>query len=162
MKDWCQLMEHGSEEGRCIVRLEIEARLRRLTLDLAALKSEQQAPTKPLPHSLGRLGHFERITTLLAMHFREPLSIEDVAQAVGMKPTSAMRLFHEFSEMTIHECMMQHRVTHAKRLLVTTDAKVEEIAAESGFGSKARFYACFVKLVGQSPVAFRRSMQESG
>ena len=161
MKNWCQLMEHGLEEGRSIVRLEIEARLRRLALDLAAKKTEQQPPAKPLPHSLGRLGQFERITSLLAMHFREPLSIEDIAQAVGMNPTSAMRLFREFSEMTIHECLLQHRVTHAKRLLVTTDAKVVDIAAESGFGSKARFYAHFVKLVGQSPIAYRRSMWES-
>ncbi len=160
MKDWCQLMQQGTEESRCLVRLEIEARLRRLALDLATRQSEPVP--KPLPHSLGQIGQFERITTLLAMHFREPLTIEDIAQAVQMTPTSAMRLFRKFSEMTIHDCLVQHRVSHAKRLLVTTDAKVEDVAAESGFGSKARFYASFVKLVGQSPVAFRRLMQELG
>ena len=79
-----------------------------------------------------------------------------------MAPAYAMRVFRKFSGMTLHEFLMHHRVSHAQRLLATTDETIDHIAAESGFGSPARFYACFRKLVGQSPSAYRRSFAENG
>jgi AraC family transcriptional regulator, melibiose operon regulatory protein len=110
----------------------------------------------------GSLGRFERMATLVATHYREPLTINDIAEAVRMAPASAMRVFRKFSGMTLHEFLMHHRVSHAQRLLATTDGTIDHIAAESGFGSPARFYACFGKLVGQSPSAYRRSFAENG
>jgi transcriptional regulator GlxA family with amidase domain len=39
-------------------------------------------------------------------------------------------------------------VSNAQRLLATTDAAIDDIAAQSGFGSTARFYASFQKVAG--------------
>ena len=94
---------------------------------------------------------------LIARHFHEPLLIRDIAEAVQMKPPAAMRLFRQFSGITIHECLMQHRVSDAQRLLVTTEANIEDVAAQSGFGSTARFYAWFQRVAGQPPAAYRRT-----
>jgi AraC family transcriptional regulator, melibiose operon regulatory protein len=160
VKNWAHLLEDDSKELRSVVLLEAEARLRRLAVDLAR--------RKPLPpedetcsQSRGALGRFERMATLVATNYSKPLTIDDIAESVRVAPTYAMRLFRKFSGMTLHEFLMHHRVSHAQRLLATTDAKIEKIAADSGFGSPARFYASFRKLVGQSPAAYRRSFEKN-
>ena len=161
LKNWVRLLENNSKELRSVVLLEVEARLRRLAFDLTR---REQLPPDPgaLPHSRGTLGRFERMATLVATHYREPLTIDDIAQSVRMAPACAMRVFRKFSGMTLHEFLIHHRVSHAQRLLTTTDGTIDHICAESGFGSPARFYACFRKLVGQSPSAYRRSFAENG
>jgi AraC family transcriptional regulator, melibiose operon regulatory protein len=161
VKNWARLLEDGSKELRLAVLLEAEARLRRLAVDLAQRK-QSPLDTTPLPHSRGALGRFERMATLVATHYIEPLTIDDIAKAVRMAPAYAMRVFRKFSGMTLHQFLMHHRVSHAQRLLATTDETIDNIAAKSGFGSPARFYACFRKLVGQSPSAYRRSFTENG
>jgi transcriptional regulator GlxA family with amidase domain len=60
--------------------------------------------------------------------------------------------------MTIHDFLLQQRVSNAQRLLSTTDMKIDAVAAESGFGSTARFYASFQKVVDKSPAAYRRAV----
>jgi AraC family transcriptional regulator, melibiose operon regulatory protein len=127
---------------------------------LARRKSTQRE-SPAVPYSSGTLGRFERMVTLVTKHYREPLMIDDIAQAVHMAPAYAMRVFRRFSGMTVHEFLVQHRVSHAQRLLATTDATIERIAADSGFGSPARFYAYFRKHVGQSPAAYRRTFDEN-
>jgi transcriptional regulator GlxA family with amidase domain len=50
------------------------------------------------------------------------------------------------------------RVSHAQRLLITTNQKITDIALESGFGSVAPFYAAFEKFGGgKTPTAFRQA-----
>jgi transcriptional regulator GlxA family with amidase domain len=159
IKNWIQLIEQGSAEAHRIVLLEAEARLRRLALDLATRDSGKRPRPTPPAGFRGSIGRFEQMATLVVKHFHEPLSVEDIAEAVRMKPPAAMRLFRKFSGMTLHEYVLRLRVSHAQRLLATTDAKILAVAEQSGFGSPARFYACFRRLVGQSPAAYRRSFQ---
>ncbi len=54
-----------------------------------------------------------------------------------------------------------HRIAHAQRLLATTDAKVIDVANESGFPSLSRFYAAFRSVCGQTPNAFRQQVWAS-
>jgi AraC family transcriptional regulator, melibiose operon regulatory protein len=157
LRNWVRLLAQDSDERRRIVLLEAEARLRRLAADLAVRESSQPAAAEP-PHSRGALGRFEKMATLIARHFHEPLLIQDIAEAVHLTPDSAMRLFRRLSGITLHECLLQHRVSNAQRLLATTDVKIDDVAAQSGFGSAARFYASFQKVVGQSPAAYRRAI----
>lgn len=162
VKSWVALMQQESEECHRIVLLEVEARLRRLAMDVLAREGGRKPAPEPVVPSRGSLGRFEKMATLIAKHCREPLSIEDIAEAVHMKPPAAMRLFRKFSGMTLHECLTQHRVSYSQRLLATTDAKIDDIAARSGFGSPARFYASFRELTGRSPAAYRRLLKQGG
>ena len=158
LKNWVRLLGQDTEESRRIVLLEAEARLRRLAMDLTARESLQQPAVEPPPHSRGALGRFEKMATLIARHFHEPLLVQDIAEAVHLAPDSAMRLFRKFSGITLHEYLLQHRVSNAQRLLSTTDTKIDVVAYQSGFGSAARFYAAFQKVVGKSPAAYRREV----
>lgn len=157
VKNWVRLLQLGTEQAKRIVLLEIEARLQRLAMDHANQITSPASAANP-PQSRGSLGRYEKMASLIARHFHEPLLIGDIAEAVQLTPDSAMRLFRKFSGITLHECLLRHRVSNAQRLLATTDIKIDDIAAQSGFGSAARFYASFQKVVGQSPAAYRRAI----
>ncbi|MCX6874003.1 MAG: helix-turn-helix domain-containing protein [Verrucomicrobia bacterium] len=161
VKNWVRLLADDSQELRSVVLLETEARLRRLAFDLTRRKPLPQEAAPPSP-SPGTLGRFEQMATLLATHYREPLTIDDIARSVRLAPACAMRVFRKFSGMTLHQFLVQHRVSHAQRLLTTTDWTIDHICGESGFGSPARFYAAFHKVVGQSPSAYRSAFAGSG
>ena len=162
VKDWVRLLRYEGEESRRIVLLEVEARLRRLAMALPVHPLKTSPAGELQRHSPNAAGRFEKMAALIARHFEESLSIGDIAAAVSMAPAAAMRLFRKFSGMTLHQYLLQHRVSHAQRLLATTNATIETIAAKSGFGSAARFYACFRESVGQSPAAYRRALQDRG
>ena len=61
--------------------------------------------------------------------------------------------------MTIRDYLLQYRITHAQRLLLTTDDKVIDVALASGFSSQSSFYAAFVRQVKTTPQAFRRRVE---
>ena len=58
--------------------------------------------------------------------------------------------------LTINEYLTQHRVSHAQRLLATTDDKIVDIALEAGYPTLSRFYEAFKKSCGCSPSDYRR------
>ena len=84
-------------------------------------------------------------------HYTEPLSVEEVSRSVGLHPGYAMTLFRKTFGMTLVEYVTQHRLTHAQRLLATTDKAVLTVALESGFGSLSRFNDAFKRACGCTP-----------
>jgi AraC family transcriptional regulator, melibiose operon regulatory protein len=154
---WHDDLEDGSEDRREVLLLELEARLRRLTVPVDAGEATLDV-ARPLPDERG-LDNVERMTRYIAEHYAEPLRVADIARVVGLHPNYALTLFRRVLGMGIVDYVTQHRVTHAQRLLATTDSGVLEIAFASGFGSASRFYVAFKSECGLSPGAYRASVR---
>jgi AraC-like DNA-binding protein len=105
------------------------------------------------------LGQVEAIAAFIAQHYREAIAMPQIAAAAELHPKYAMTLFRRHCGMTVGEYLTQQRLSQAQRLLVTTDAKIVDIAYGSGFGSVSRFYAVFERTCGQSPRAYRLSLR---
>jgi AraC-like DNA-binding protein len=135
--------------------LEIKARLLRLATAMRAHGS--QARNRRALASVGGEApdSVERMATFVARHYREAIGIEDVAREVDLHPDYASALFRKAFGVTPPRFILQHRVTHAQRILITSDAKVLEVAMDSGFGSLSRFNAAFRQLCGCSPRSYR-------
>lgn len=97
----------------------------------------------------------ERMATFVARHYREPIGAEEVASEVDLHPDYAATLFRKAFGVTPSRFILQHRVSHAQRMLVTSDAKILEVAMDSGFGSLSRFNAAFRHLCGCAPREYR-------
>ena len=76
----------------------------------------------------------------------------------GVSRNHAMRLFRRITGATIRQYVTQHRISHAQRLLASTDRKMTDIAGEAGFNSPTRFHAAFRRFVGQTPARYRRTL----
>ncbi len=158
---WYADLQQGTEENRKIVLLEVEARLRRLALSMNGAHDDEltRQDTRP-PLAAGEPSNVERMACFIAEHYTESLSVEQIAQIVHLHPNYAMSLFRKSFGMGLVDYITQYRVSHAQRLLITSNANVSEIALESGFGSVSRFYTAFKDVCGQSPVAYRASLRK--
>jgi AraC-like DNA-binding protein len=153
---WRKALAVRDEESVTIVRLELEARLRRLA------QSSPAAPRMTRVKPRGPSSQAERMLLLISEHFREELSTADVAATVGLHPDYARRLFRQHIGVGLTDYITECRLSHAKALLATTDAKVLDVAMDSGFGSVSQFHAIFKQVCGQTPRHYRMSVRPIG
>ncbi len=111
-------------------------------------------PATALPAGSGR--HAAAIAAHISTHFREPLTLADIAAAVHLHPSRAGALFRQHTGVSIGQYLAQSRVAEAQRLLLSTDATTTDIAARAGFGSTSSCYATFSAQCGLAPDAYRR------
>jgi AraC-like DNA-binding protein len=140
-----------------VVLLEMEARLRRLALEVHHSgpprgKNRRQR----VVINEGGLNKVEQMACLIAQRYTEPLTVQAIGHAVRLHPNYAMSLFRKAFGTTLIDYLTQHRLSHAQRLLVTTDRKIVEIALDSGFGSISRFNDAFRRACGCPPRDYRR------
>jgi AraC-like DNA-binding protein len=151
-------------EAEAIMLLELEARVRRLAVSCSSAPTDGRAlpaSDDPLliPHDAAG-SQAERMLLLIAEHFREPLTGEDVAANVGLNPSYAGTLFRQHVGMGLHDYITECRLSHAKALLATTPQNILDVALDSGFGSVSQFHAVFRKSCGCTPRAYRMSLRQ--
>lgn len=153
LERWVGDFDSGTPARRRVLLLELEARLYRLALEQPARHGRRHLPGADAAGS----GQIERITQFMAEHYREPLAVPTIAEAVGLHPKYLMRVFKKHCRVSVWEYLTQLRISHAQRLLITSDLKVLDIAMESGFSSAAPFYAAFAaRSRGLKPLDYRR------
>jgi AraC-like DNA-binding protein len=103
----------------------------------------------------GGLNKVEQMACLIAQRYAERITIETIGRAVGLHPNYAMSLFRKAFGTTLIDYLTQHRVSHAQRLLATTDQKIVDVALNSGFGSISRFNDAFRRACDCSPRDYR-------
>jgi AraC-like DNA-binding protein len=87
---------------------------------------------------------------------REPLPLDDLAGSVGLSPFYFLRVFRSVTGTTPHQYLIGARLRLAVRLLLDTKLPVTQIAYEVGFQDLSNFINTFRRVVGSSPVAYRR------
>lgn len=150
---WGRDLESGTNEDMRISLLEIEARLRRLAKNICPESGSRKATPSLDAHKLSRA---EEMASYVAQHYTEQLSIEMIGQHIGLHPNYAMTLFQQTFGTTLSNYITQHRLSHAQRLLVTSDQLILDIAFASGFGSLSRFNEAFRNSFGCTPRVYRQ------
>jgi len=154
---WINYMEDSREALQKVVLLEIQARLLRFAF----------SEPSTLPDPAGRRGtgtaaylsepsKAERLAGFVAQHCTEKLSAADMGREVGLHPNYAMGIFKNTFGITLNEYLTRQRISHAQRLLVTSEAKITDIALSAGFTSISRFNAAFHEVCECSPSQYRR------
>lgn len=154
---WVHDLEEPNPQRQRIAFLEIEARLFRFALAVpASIAVARGSKTPPAIMQVGGLNHAEQIALYIARHYTEPLTADQISRAVGLHPNYAMSLFKKAMGITMGDCLTQHRVSHAQRLLATTDDLIIEVAYSAGFGSLSRFHDAFKRWCGCPPKLYRK------
>ena len=152
---WLRDYESDEAERRHALLLELEACLIRAGASMPARRARRR-PT-------AGASQIERITGHLAAHYCDPLTIDAIAREVKLHPKYLMRVFKRHCRVSVWEYLTRLRISHAQRLLVTTEERVTDIALESGFGSPAAFYQAFATYAhGETPLAYRRRSHTTG
>ncbi|MBM4142443.1 MAG: helix-turn-helix domain-containing protein [Lentisphaerae bacterium] len=154
VKHWIRMLGRRSVEADRIVLLEVEARLRRMALD-------RHAASVLAPRAAGA-GRLERMVETIARRCLSAPRAEEVAREAGLTRAYAARLFRRETGMTMLEYITRQRISHAQRLLATTNRGVLDIMGECGFKSPTRFYAAFRRYAEGTPAQYRRRFFPAG
>ena len=90
-------------------------------------------------------------------HYAENIDRERIAEAACVAPNYLSKLFHEKTGVSLREYINGLRMEEARRLLVTTDRQVSEIAGMVGFDNISYFSTVFRKMCGMSPAEYKIS-----
>ena len=139
------------------VLLEMHARLLRLALNVPAGPVPPRRRERVTTVTDVGLNKVERMACFIAQRYTEQLTVQKIAEVVALHPNYAMNLFQKTFGTTLIHYLTGHRVSHAQRLLATTDMTVAEVAFNSGFYSISRFNEAFRRSCGCSPREYRRT-----
>lgn len=86
----------------------------------------------------------------------EKLTLDGIARACAINRTKLTRGFREMFDCTIAEALAERRLSHARRMLLTTDKPVSSIGYENGYLNNASFARAFSRRFGVAPSSLRQ------
>jgi AraC family transcriptional activator of pobA len=89
--------------------------------------------------------------------FRGPLTLTDVAAAVGLTPGHLTTVVGRKTGRTVQQWITERRMVEARRLLVETELTVEAVGARVGYRDPGYFARRFRRAHGASPLEWRRA-----
>ena len=88
-------------------------------------------------------------------HYKEPITLKDIAAAVNANPSYLSRYFKQKTGMNIVDTITQKRMEAARRMLADGKLKIYEISAAIGIEDTTYFSHVFRKYSGMSPKAYQ-------
>ena len=95
------------------------------------------------------------VMTYINNHYRDELSLEDVAQFAGFSRYYFSRSFKRQTGYSFKDYLCQKRLQVAMDLLIRTNRSMRDVAIDSGFGSVATFNRVFREKKGCTPTQYR-------
>lgn len=112
-----------------------------------------------LSQQFAELAPLRKLHGWILEHLEEPLTVEFLADRVGMSPRNFARVFARQTGTTPARFVMNLRVEAARRRLEESDQTVERIAAECGFGTTEAMRGAFQRILHVSPQDYRKRFQ---
>ena len=100
----------------------------------------------------------KKILLYLNAHYKEPVSRQQIAKAVGYNESYVSHVFSNALNITIPEYINSLRIYDATKLLEQTELSVTQISSEIGFGSIRNFNRVFLRHTGVSPKEYRSTL----
>ena len=94
-------------------------------------------------------------------HYREKISIADLAAAAYLSERECYRVFHDCLHMTPVEYITSYRLQVACQMLAKSQETVTFISHECGLGSSSYFGKVFREYAHCSPIEYRKKWQNS-
>ena len=99
--------------------------------------------------------HVEECKKAVIARRFEQISIDELAESVGISKEYLQKLFKQYEGIPITEYIIDKKLEAALNMLVFSDRKISEIADHLHFGSVAHFSLVFKRKMGQSPKEYR-------
>jgi AraC-like DNA-binding protein len=98
----------------------------------------------------------DRIFRFTHSHFRDPISLRNVARVACMSVPSFCYYFKRRTQKTYIDFLNEVRINHACNQLLTTDLPVTDICYDSGYNTIGHFHRQFLKLRKTTPLQYRK------
>ncbi|MFF7334218.1 GlxA family transcriptional regulator [Streptomyces sp. NPDC090306] len=112
---------------------------------------------RPLPRST--CDTVGEVLVWMERHLDRDVTVEQLAARAHMSPRTFARRFQQETGTTPYRWILRQRVLLAQHLLEATDETVDAVAGRSGFGTAAALRHHFVRTLGTTPNAYRRTFR---
>lgn len=102
---------------------------------------------------------FQKVFSYLITHYKEDISLAEIAEIADLSPTSFCRYFKSITQQSFVEVLLEFRIKQACHLLLNTDMAIREIAFQSGFCDIPYFNRIFKKKKGISPKQYKKDVK---
>lgn len=103
----------------------------------------------------------DKVRTFLHDRYADPLSLNEIADAVGIEPDRLARGFRRAYGEPLGDYLRQIRVNAAARLLATTDEPISQVAGEVGFADQSHLTRWFGRYYETTPGRYRGSTRRN-
>lgn len=100
------------------------------------------------------------VSEYIQNHFKEKITIEDIAATVHLNGSYTSHLFRKTFGYTITDYITYIRLEHAKMMLADPQSNINDAATESGFSDVSYFSRVFKKIEGVSPREYRNHLRK--
>jgi AraC-like DNA-binding protein len=100
----------------------------------------------------------DQVIDYIEANYSAPISLRDVAQALGYSPCHLTHTFRETTGTPVTAWIIKRRILAAQQLLGESNVSVATAAEAVGFNDLCYFTRQFVRHVGMTPGRFRSVM----
>jgi transcriptional regulator GlxA family with amidase domain len=141
--------EHGPEAANTVAR--------RMVVPPHRDGGQAQYIQRPLPPApCDTVGS---VLSWMERHLDREMTVDQLAARAHMSPRTFARRFQQETGTTPYRWLLRQRVLLSQELLEQTEETVDTIAGRSGFGNAAALRHHFLRTLGTTPNAYRRTFR---
>jgi AraC-like DNA-binding protein/mannose-6-phosphate isomerase-like protein (cupin superfamily) len=137
-----------------------QAVIQMLLRSARVVSQQEEAPA--LPERDMAEYRFRMAVQFIEDNHSRPITLEQVAERVGISPRQLQRLFRSQSQSTFRDWVEDVRLRRACAALRGGTRPIGDIALENGYANPNYLYPVFKKKFGMTPAAYRRLHLEGG
>lgn len=131
---------------------------RAIASQLVRRHSGARAHATPHLQPIGTVGLVvNRAVDFMRANLEQPLSLDDIADAVERSPSQVVRQFRAGLGVPPHQYLLVLRIKQAQELLRSTAEPIADIALASGFSHQEHMTRMFRRFCDTTPAAYRRA-----
>jgi transcriptional regulator GlxA family with amidase domain len=135
-------------------------RARRLLIAPHRQGGQAQFIERPLPVSNSD-GRFSQVLEWVTQHLEQAHSIDSLAERAAMSRRNFTRHFRQTTGTSFKQWLLNQRLAHAQRMLESSDASIELVAQEAGFGTGLSLRQHFRAALRISPSVYRKQFRSN-
>ncbi len=98
----------------------------------------------------------DAVFDFIERRYRHPIGLVDLATVAGRSGARLTTVLRQRTGLTAQEWVTERRMAEARRLLVTTDLPLEDIARQTGYGEPESLIPGFRRLHRLTPAVWRQ------
>ncbi|MFV0364171.1 MAG: helix-turn-helix domain-containing protein [Suipraeoptans sp.] len=99
-----------------------------------------------------------KVIDYMESHFHEKITLADMSEYLQLSQSHLSHSFKAHTGSTPHQYLLDIRISHSRKLLITTEKTLDEIATLCGFQDPIHFIRIFKQRTGTTPHKFRQSV----
>jgi YesN/AraC family two-component response regulator len=103
----------------------------------------------------------EKIVEWVRINYSRQLSLAKIARIFRYNPDYLSTVFHKYSGIPLMKYICHIRITNAKKLLISSNYDIKEIAWQVGFENEKNFMKQFKKYETITPTTYRNAFNSS-